>query len=210
MQMDYHPFSRIVQRKSYLNMKQSLFIILLLLAFTNAFATPMINVSTAYYPISGITEDQLRDQMNTLGPTMNGQHYDSTTTWYVSWHYQYRYDTPSQNPCYLTSIDVSVDIHSTYPQWMNMNQGNASLQNKWNTYLNNLTIHEQGHVENGKEAAYDMEKALYGIKPQSSCSLLINTAIPNATQNVLAKHNNWDTQYDLETAHGKTQGAVFP
>ena len=180
-----------------------------LLLSTLAIATPTIQEETLYYKISGNTADQLREQMNTLGPIDHTTHADAQTTWHITWKFYWQHDTASQNLCHLTGVSVNASITKLYPKWINENSAAPALQNKWNTYLTNLATHESGHAENGKRTAIEIEKALLDTPLQSNCRLLVNT-LNAAAYSVIAQHNKWDIQYDADTQHGRTQGAVFP
>lgn len=189
-------------------MKSFIFILALLLTAV-ATAMPVITERTDFYKIKGTTASELRAQMNALGPLDKTRRFDAKTNWYITWRYNWRYDSPSQNPCYVTTVQVSGDISYIFPEWINQNQANPALQIKWKTYFSNLTTHEQGHANNGKQTAAEIEKALLNVQPQVNCTVLDNT-LDAAAKKVLAQHNAWDIQYDADTDHGKKQGAVFP
>lgn len=176
---------------------------------TIATADPAATERTTYYKINGTTADQLRAQMNMQGPLDHDKQVDGKTSWYVKWSYQWRYDSPSQNPCYVTSVKVTADVTYLVPEWVNQNQGTPELQTKWNNFSKSLLAHEQDHGKNGKLAATEIEKALKGIQPQSSCKAL-QDKLEGAAKKILSDHNAWDTKYDIDTDHGKKQGANFP
>lgn len=181
----------------------------LLLLTASAVAAPVINEHETFYRISGSTVDDLRMQMNTLSPLDHGQRVDATTSWYVNWRYNWHYDHPSQNPCYVTSVQVTADITYLYPEWINEDDGDDMLQAKWNNYLNQLAAHEQGHANNGRQAAIEIEKSLLNVQPQTSCSAL-QGMLETTAKNIITQHNAWDVKYDRDTDHGKKQGAIFP
>lgn len=190
-------------------MKNSILMGCLMLLTSIASAMPVMTERTNYYKIKGITANELRVQMNALGPLDGTIRVDAKTTWYITWRYNWRYDNPTQNPCYVTSVQVSGDITYLYPEWVNQKDAVPALQTKWNNYLNALTMHEKGHADNGKQTATEIEKALLSVQPQVNCTVLDNT-LDAAAKKVLAQHNAWDRQYDADTDHGKKQGAVFP
>ncbi len=190
-------------------MKRPIFVAGLLLLTSLATASPTITEHTTYYKISGDTPAELRTQMNTLGPSDHATRVDAKTSWYITWHYNWHYDTPSHNPCYVTNVQVRGNITYLLPEWINQDQGNSALQTNWNNYLRNLTNHEQGHANNGKQAAIEIEKALLNVPPQDNCMVLENR-LNAAAKKVIEEHNAWDVQYDADTSHGKKQGAIFP
>ncbi|HHF7347365.1 TPA: DUF922 domain-containing Zn-dependent protease [Legionella feeleii] len=191
-------------------MKRLFFSSFLLFFFSNAaFASYTINEVKNYYQISGNTEQTLREQMGELGPVIKGHHYDAQTIWYVTWNYNWHYNHPSQNPCYVKNVTVSANVTSILPAWSNQNSSTPYLQNKWNNYLNNLIKHEEGHGNNGKRAAMEIEQALLNTPAMPNCNVL-KTELNMKANEIISKHNAWDTQYDMETNHGKNQGAIFP
>ncbi|MFW2570237.1 DUF922 domain-containing Zn-dependent protease [Legionella sp. 29fVS95] len=191
-------------------MKRLFFSSFLIFFFSNAaFSSYSINEVKNYYQISGNTEQTLREQMGELGPVIKGLHYDAQTIWYVTWNYNWHYNHPSQNPCYVKNVTVSVNVTSILPAWSNQNSSTPYLQNKWNTYLNNLSKHEEGHGNNGKRAAMEIEQALLNTPAMPNCNAL-KAELNMKAKEIISKHNTWDTQYDMDTNHGKNQGAIFP
>ena len=176
---------------------------------TNIWATPEIYFSQTYYKIKGYNAEELRTQLNELGPYSKDKRYDANTTWHINWTYKYHYDNPSQNPCYLTEVKVSATIVSILPEWEDKEIGDLNTQMKWDKFLIALRAHEEGHTKNGKEAANEIDKTLSSIPSQPNCRLL-EDSIKNKAQAIIKQHNIWDEQYDATTDHGKKDGAVFP
>ncbi|WP_010652910.1 DUF922 domain-containing protein [Fluoribacter dumoffii] len=190
--------------------KKITFILIHLFAFNlKIHAVPTVNNLQTFYKITGVTEQELRQQLNDLGPISMGRHYDAKTSWYINWNYKWRTDNEREKGCYLTEVNVTADIVTLLPAWENKNYGSSEPRLKWENYLANLIRHEEGHGNNGREAAAELEEALLKIPPMLSCELL-QSAIQNTAQNIINQHNNWDVTYDLTTQHGKTQGAYFP
>lgn len=179
------------------------------LLLNSVWAAPVIHENQSYYSIFGTNAADLRTQMNALGPVIDGKHFDSKTSWYVNWRYEWHYDNPSQSPCFVTKVTVTADIKMMIPSWVNRDSGNPLLQNKWDTYLVNLKNHENGHVSNGKRAAIEIENAMLNMSPKSNCREL-KAALDNKGHEIIHEHNLWDIQYDADTSHGRNQGAHFP
>lgn len=76
-----------------------------------------------------------------------------------------------------------------------------TLVDKWNAYVRNLTLHEEGHVDNIAESYLDVRTAIQG----ATCPTA--EAQAQATLEVIGQ---FDRDYDRDTDHGATQGAVFP
>ncbi|CEK09822.1 DUF922 domain-containing protein [Legionella hackeliae] len=176
---------------------------------TPIFAAPAIYKIPNFYPVTGISEDEVRQQLNNSGPIINNQHFDAQTLWHINWDYTWHYDNPSQNPCYVTNTNVTVTITLLLPNWINQSSVPINLQNKWDNYLIALQNHEKQHENNAINAAKDIESVLLNSPKMSSCELL-KEKINLATKEILNKHHLWDTQYDITTNHGKNEGASFP
>lgn len=171
-------------------------------------ATPTVDEQRTYYPIHGSNSQELRAQMNTLGPLIGGNHFDAQVNWFIHWNCHWYHDLGKQN-CAITSVDVSVLINHSMPQWENAAASDKATQTQWNNYLSHLELHESGHATNGKQAADEIEKALMNTGPKPTCDELKNE-LDTTAQNLIKKHEAWDVAYDTKTEHGRSQGAVFP
>ncbi len=171
-----------------------------------ALAEPQLHEYDDYYDIQGQSAEQLRAQMNALRPMEQGGKFDADTQWEVKWRFDYR---EKNQTCELTRSQVSVDITYHLPRWTNEDQADSPLQSRWENYMKHLRLHESGHAQNGEKAAAEIADMLKNFAPFSTCAELEEMADERAQQ-IIAEHNAWDREYDRETHHGKTQGAVFP
>ena len=80
---------------------------------------------------------------------------------------------------------------------------------RWRRYLDALTEHESGHRETGFRAATDIAEVLPALPAKPTCEEA-EEAANVAAREVLERYRKLDTEYDGETRHGATQGAVFP
>ncbi|KTD20563.1 Predicted secreted Zn-dependent protease [Legionella lansingensis] len=172
-------------------------------------AIPIVKRVQTFYQISGNTEQALRQQLNQLGPTVNNEHFDSKTTWHITWTYTWQFDNQLETTCSIKDVSVSVKINTLFPQWIDQYNASPALKTKWNNYLTALQIHEQEHEYNGLKAAQEIEAALLQTSSMPSCEEL-QTKLETTAITILKQHHIWDQQFDLETNHGKNQGAVFP
>jgi len=178
----------------------------LLFSSALAFAEPEIREYEQAYPIQGSTAEKLREQMNQERPESKGERFDADTHWNIKWHYDFLADTKS---CVIGLSQVTETIVYRLPHWVNQEDADPKLQKKWDNYLKHLRLHESGHAKNGRAAAEEIEAMLKNLAPVASCPLLDKIANERAQQIILS-HNAWDLEYDKETRHGATQGAVFP
>ncbi|MFT3890686.1 MAG: DUF922 domain-containing protein [Anaerolineales bacterium] len=151
-----------------------------------------------YYDINGSTETELREQMNSLAPTgPDGYRGDALTSWYIRW----TWDGYGSEDCDLRSASATYDIKVTMPRWDAPQDVSPALIEKWNAYILALAAHEKVHVDN---VIANLPVVINTIR-RASCS----TAEASA-QGILDGIRLNDTNYDVTTDHGATQGARFP
>ena len=132
--------------------------------------------------------------------------YDADTVWYVNWNYQY-----GTNPygCYVAGIKTWVDVTFRFPKWDPSSTAPVKLKDEWFRYMEALKAHEDGHKQHGIKAAQEIERAILSMGARNNCDAL--GAQANALgQRIIKKYEQRDIGYDLQTQHGKTQGATFP
>lgn len=150
-----------------------------------------LSIVTNYYNIQGLTEGDLRQQMDSLGPTDSyGRHDAYTTT---------RTSLESSNKVQFFKLNVIF----TFPKWDNSSSTDPNLNLKWARYIRFLRKHEYGHRDIAIKTAQELNDALYvsgkfvGYNKQKS-------------DGIINKNKLQDVNYDLSTGHGRTQGAIFP
>ena len=160
-----------------------------------------------HYVVYGYTATQIRTELNQCTPvTGNGSETDAQTNWWINFHY-YWY-AKSNGVCALENVGVVVHLTSIYPQLSTSVYTAAGLSSQWQTYLGNLTTHEQGH----QNLALQYANALYGglqNYPKTNCYTIQQSANAYAN-NEIAALNKAEVNYDSQTNHGATQGAIFP
>jgi predicted secreted Zn-dependent protease len=154
--------------------------------------------------VTGGTVDELRKQMRDLGPVdKSGRHRDAYPDWHVDW--SYRYDR-SAGGCSLGSMNVTLTVVFTFPQWAKSSDAPASLVEKWDAFIRALTAHEDGHKSIALGTANDILLALGRLRQASTCEDLART--PNGEgQRLLREGEERHLRYDATTDHGATQGA---
>jgi len=145
------------------------------------------------YDVSGSTESEIRAQLNANRPN----DYDAYTRWYVSWDWPGR----GSAECRLAEAEVSYEITVTFPRWTPTADASPELVAKWNGYLYALALHENAHISNVVSRFPAVVAAIKG----GTC-----LSAEDAAQAVLQQMRQFDSQYDLDTNHGRTQGARFP
>jgi predicted secreted Zn-dependent protease len=144
------------------------------------------NAEILFYTVTGSTANEIRHSLNQNRPGS----YDGWAQWYFTW-----------SGCQDGGMEVTYTITVDFPQWNPPANPSGTLVQSWNRYINALAFHEQGHVDLVMEAVPNFIDTLQTVP----CDEI------NATANaMLAEINQANVQYDEETDHGATQGAIFP
>lgn len=172
-----------------------------------AVIAPRVTESCEYYEVTGQDEKELRDQLTQHGNTWrDGKKYDSVTAWRVKWDYGYQ---QAEGTCGVEVFRASLDITFRYPKWVRNDDAPRLLTEKWDSYLQNLVMHEQGHRDLAVEAAADLSRAVAGLPPARSCAEL-DRQVRRLCHERMKQLNRDSEAYDEGTVHGFAQGAVFP
>lgn len=148
------------------------------------------------YDVTGNTENAIRQSLDANRPS----DYDAYTTWYISWQF---------GDCDGGGLVVNVNVTYQIPQWIAPNDAAPELVASWNAYESALFCHEYGHAKLGLEAANDIYTALDDIDSGGDCSTQQTMADARFSA-ILDDYLAREIQYDTETNHGATMGAVFP
>ncbi len=160
-----------------------------------------------YYQIAGNSETELRNQMTTNGIKWDdGKTYDALTTWNVKWDYGYTCGTLG---CTAENFNATVAITFRYPSWQPTDVAPGALVQKWDTYMHNLIIHENGHRDMAVRETQGLADAVTQLPPAASRREL-DREVAQLANARMAQMNTDERDYDTETIHGTTQGAVFP
>ncbi len=167
---------------------------------------PVVSETYEYYNVQGGCEKDLLCQMKQKGITWNdGKKYESVTSWHLKW--AYGYDRMPQ-ACTPDSFLVTVEIVTRLPRWMRTGDVPPSLEDKWESYMKHLVAHETGHRDMAVDAAAELSREVAALPPSPSCADL-DRQIQTLCRVRMKKLNDDEKQYDSDTKHGYTQGAIF-
>jgi predicted secreted Zn-dependent protease len=170
------------------------------------FPNPEISVEEEYYEIDGKTDQELYRNIFLVSPiNENGETYAGYTSWSVSWNYWWK-ETPKD--CTISNVKTFVKVKYTLPSWSHAHWNSHGLERKWKTYSTALRQHEEGHSEFGIKAATKIQHTIKEMGPRNSCSELEHAA-NLIGEEILEEYMGHNRQYDIETDHGKTQGATW-
>jgi predicted secreted Zn-dependent protease len=174
---------------------------------TNSVAPPVVTETFEYYEVCGCCEKDLHhDLKQKCIRWKDGRKYDSVTNWKMKWDYGHA-RTP--RACTTDSFTVIVEVVFQLPKWVRTGEAPPALEEKWDTYMKKLMVHEQGHRDRAVEAASELTRAVAELPPANTCDLLDREVhkLFHARMDKLVKEQE---EYDELTNHGAAQGAVFP
>jgi predicted secreted Zn-dependent protease len=168
---------------------------------------PVVTERTEYYEVEGVCEKDLRCDLGKKGCKWDdGKVYDSETSW--SWKWDCGRDAIHPD-CSPDAVTVTVEIVFKYPKWVPIAAAPPSLVKKWDEYLKNLKVHENGHRDMAVAAATGFSRAVAALPPVKNCSEL-ESKVHALGSEWMEKLNADSREYDLATKHGVKQGALFP
>jgi predicted secreted Zn-dependent protease len=115
----------------------------------------------------------------------------------------------------ITSADVDLTVVITMPKWVEEGQASSEDQKSWDSAMDSLQGHENGHKEIAEQGAAALDKSLPGTKvigtgttsseAQGSAMKKLSTAVSQKAKANVAATNDKQKQYDTQTDHGRKQ-----
>jgi len=164
------------------------------------------NLNNHYYSIYGYNRYDLREQVNACGPKTDEGAFTGLTTAWFNWTYQFAFNNQGECTVSKSAVGVNVDIY--YPNWEIKGDTENGLTDEWNAFMNNLVIHEQGHMQRHYDIADQIYNSILGLSAPS-CDEVDSTA-QTVVNNLMEQDRTSNVAYDAQTDHGATQGAILP
>ena len=180
--------------------------VLVLLSLASELVWAGTSPAIAYYDVSGETDDAIVAQLRARSPIdAKGIHRDG-----MSYHmFAYKYRTVVlRSGCKLERFDATLQSSMLLPRWTDAAR-NPNSAAKCRTYWNALYRHEMGHVERANAALEDLKALPQHYSAPMKCTD-VDGILKHAFDDVIARLEKIQDDYDLVTAHGENQGAVFP
>ncbi len=183
------------------------FILSLAITLTSSISAPVVKSKTDYYLVSGKTTDQIRSSINRNTPVHeNGTIYDARTDWFVEWNFLWNQSNAS---CTITKIRTEVNIQFILPKLQTLGTLPKNLRRKWETYMQALLRHEDGHMNIGIRAANEIERKILNMTSRRTCNKLEIDA-NHIGNELLKKFRAIEKEYDRKSNHGRNDGTLFP
>ena len=127
------------------------------------------------------------------------------STWYVT--YRYRPRSVPGGGCTVQSVDTKLSLKVRMPRWNAPANADPKLLEHWNRYLGALEVHENGHLQHGRDLAGNFKRAALATRARDCGDL--ERSLRQRFDAMVKDAAALDVQYDAQTNHGATQGAVF-
>lgn len=159
-----------------------------------------------FYDIDATSVDELRKQLKQNGTKGDdGKVYSGLTTWDI----KYVYDIGNDNGRYwVKSARTKVDILYRLPR-MPAAGRDPELASLWKKYTERLQHHEFGHKDLAVKTASEINEIFASLSSFSSADELAEE-ITRRTEEKFKRLKEIQVEYDHETCHGETQGAMLP
>ena len=164
---------------------------------TDAFAG-IPNITFTFYDVGGRDIAAIRkaiDAARPVDPHDPTKSFDGATSWSMRW----RWRGDGKGGCDLSTAEVTYAATVTLPRLTGPVSG--VVKTMWGRYLAALEMHEAGHAR----YAYDHRGDVLAALKTATCA-----TASAAAKDALTRIADHDRAYDVETRHGKTQGATFP
>ncbi len=160
--------------------------------------TPPADVKFDYYEVRGADFDSV------LGSMMSGRQFAGRTDWHLSYRYQPRAEAGA---CKADSVTTTLALSMTLPHWSPPPGVPGDLIGRWERFMSALRMHEDGHVQDARTLESTAKRALLALSSANCAGL--DAAMHARFDQLLEQGRARDREYDEQTGHGKTQGAVF-
>lgn len=168
-------------------------------------AEPQIAVQEQYYEVRGATLDAVWKDIRHKAPGGGGVH-PGFTNRSVVWSYEVQ---GAGDQCAPTQLKVTAAIVRYLPRWIDGPSADSETGKEWTRFVKALGVHEDGHVKIGLKVARSVEIAMRQAAAKNQDCSRMKAALEAAAQKVVTEGRLLDAQYDQETQHGKSQGAVL-
>jgi predicted secreted Zn-dependent protease len=155
-----------------------------------------------HYDITGSSAAELHQAMLAKGPRLNDWPLYALTEWEVRWRLS---EDHVRGRC-QRSATVRLTIRMVLPRWV-QRETPSQLREDWQRFESALRTHELGHRDLGLQAARAVGRAL---RSGTSFSCGGATAADREAKAILDRYSLRNRQYDEDTAHGQTQGVIWP
>ena len=162
-------------------------------------------VTSETYTVRGETAAEVLASMVAGSPQSDGGAFFGRTVAEIG----LRYDTRAGlGGCVLVDVEVDVALTTTLPDWTPAASTELQLARDWWQFRRALAGHEGRHRQIAETGADAIARALGGLR-RDACAAVEAEAQRRLVRLERDLHQA-QHRYDIETGHGRTEGAVWP
>lgn len=176
-------------------------------ALTQASGEIRVLISTNYYTVTGSTLPELWESMLQVRPWSTNLNFNARTDWGMEYRYTARV-TREDWKWSFRSISVQTKVTVSLPRWTPPPGADPALVDAWARFQKGVGLHELGHISVARAATAALYGELSAMPAQDSAEAL-QEAADSTVGRILEKYRKMDNEYDQNTHHGATQGAVL-
>ena len=181
---------------------QGISLLICLASASGASADVVDKLSYSNYEVDASGARSLGKLLDKASPHRQGDTvYYGFTKWRIGWNVKWRYGPDRR--CKLTEVSTELSGNIDLPTLTGATESQAR---KFEVFLAALRVHEEGHYAIGREAAKAVDAALLALPQMADCAAL-QEAVTATGNETMDRFKGLGAQYDLETQHGKSQGA---
>jgi predicted secreted Zn-dependent protease len=161
------------------------------------------------YSVRGTTLNALSASLDAnalTDPHEDKSRYYARTDWHLGGNWYWK---PTTRGCEVDHGVVTMQMTMTLPVMAEQTGVAATVQTRWNRFVENTVTHESGHVKIALQGARDYQRDLGNFQPAVDCGAL-KSKLSDLFDHAFSSIDETNVKYDAETKHGVTQGAVFP
>jgi predicted secreted Zn-dependent protease len=156
----------------------------------------------SYYVATAAADRSLSSTLQAASPIHhNGRVFFGHTDWQVRWSIHWSQEP--QGACRITQAQTRISGTILLPKLV---AATPAQQDRFNSFLAALRVHELGHYGIGKSAAAEIERAIRSLPAMDTCAAL-EAAANELGSDTLDKYRVIERRYDADTDNGRTQGA---
>ena len=164
--------------------------------------------SPATYQIYGNDAAAWRTQIRSCAPKSTSQttaEFTAETKYQLTWRYQ---TVENEGQCHISNASVGIHVSQVLPIWQPTTATPTTLITQWNAFVIALSAHENGHTALDIEYAQRLLNDLNNY-PATPCDQFAQS-VKQLTDTDVSELEQANDNYDSNTDHGATQGAILP
>ncbi|HTQ77444.1 MAG TPA: DUF922 domain-containing protein [Burkholderiales bacterium] len=160
---------------------------------------PLSDAEIHYYDVEGRELPALR-----LSVVSRGGGHPGYATWYLSYEFKTK---RVAGGCVVDDLSTKLDLKVVMPRWKKPVNAAPGLETSWSRYLAALKVHEDGHLQIGRDFEASFRRFAKALKAPKCSEIepVLRTRF-NLLQQQARKR---DEEYDEKTERGVKQGAVL-